>query len=159
MPLNAMTRLLLPLSLSIGAGLLCADDGEVRFKTKAYTPRGTASDQVYRAPAYTPSDAQRSAGATLDTPRAGNAWHLFRPRDSGKAAQRLHDAPALDNEAYSQQKSIRVPSIRTAPGSIAERQPFEAADKKLSDAGYQAREPSRDKNPLLKPRQGIKEPE
>lgn len=159
MPKNVMTCLFLLVSISVGAMFLRADDGETRFKPKTYVPRNTVGSQAYRAPTYMPSDTPRPTGTALDAPRASSVWRFFRPKDSAKEAKQLHDAPLRDSEAFVQQKKISVPSIHVAQGSVTEQQPFNAAGKQLNQAGYQASEPSRSKNPLLKPRQGIKEPE
>jgi hypothetical protein len=134
-----------------------AEDDAVRFKPKAYTPGKTVQDRTYRAPAYTPATQTPATGARA-TPARSGFWGLFKPKPL-QTAPRYAAPPVAQNTPYVQRQKISVPSITPDTGAMAEHTPFISSDKKLEDAGFQAPEKSREKNPLLAPRQGIKEPE
>jgi hypothetical protein len=132
-----------------------ADDDETRFKPRAYAPGKTLQDRTYRAPAYVPSDNPRPTGTPLKTSRSG-FWGLFKQKsyDEGK---RLEAKPLEEGLSYKQERQIAVPTMSANAAAATENKPFVDSGEKLADAGYQAPEKSHDKNPLLKPRQGIKE--
>ena len=152
-----LLRILL-LLLSACACSLHAADEETRFKPKSYTPRKELTTQTYRAPAYTPSESARSTGTGMEQPRALSRWNVFK-RAKPLDEKRLPGAQPAVAEAYKQRQQISVPTITADPAIAADNKPFETTDKKLSDLSYKPSDRPRDKNPLLAPRQGIKEPE
>lgn len=142
------------------AGVLhAAGEDEVRFRPKAYAPRKSLNDSAYTAAAYTPSEKLRQENKRFDEPRAVRRWNLFKRNTTVTEAKQVHDAELTDAPAYTQQKHISVPTIKADPRDVPEKKPFEAPDKKITNAGYTPAEKPQAKNPLLKPRQGIKEPE
>lgn len=132
-----------------------ADDDEARFKPRAYAPGKTLQDRAYRASAYAPSDKPRPTDTPLTTSRSG-FWNLFKQKryDEGKP---LEAKPLDESLSYKQDRQITVPTMSANPAAATDKKPFVDAGEKLADADYQAPEKSLDKNPLLKPRQGIKE--
>lgn len=146
------------LVLSACACSVHAADEETRFKARSYTPRKELTTQAYRAPVYTPSEASRSTGTGMEQPRETSRWNVFK-RAKPLAEKRLPEAQPAAADAYKQRQQISVPTITADPAIAADNKPFETTDKKLSDLSYKPSDRPRDKNPLLAPRQGIKEPE
>ena len=153
-----MPLLRIVLLLSACACSLHAADEETRFKPKSYTPRKELTTQTYRAPVYTPSEASRSTGSGMEPPREPSRWNVFK-RPKPLDEKHLPETPPAVAEAYKQRQQISVPTITADPAIAADNKPFETTDKKLSDLSYKPSDRPRDKNPLLAPRQGIKEPE
>ena len=140
--------------------LLHAEDAdEVRFRPKAYAPHKSLNDRAYAAAAYAPSEKLRPENKRFEAPRAVSRWNLFKRNAATAEARQAHDAALTDAPAYTRQKHISVPTIKADPRDVPENRPFEAPDKKIADTGYTPAEKPQAKNPLLKPRQGIKEPE
>ena len=134
-----------------------AEDDEVRFKPKSYAPGKTLQSRAYAAPAYTPSENPRPTGSPAKASRAGFWRRLTQPKYVGGTP--LADEPSEKGAAFRPEQHISASTLSANPGAAAEHIPFEDAGKKLADAGYTAPEKPREKNPLLKPRQGIKEPQ
>ena len=132
-----------------------ADDDEARLKPRAYAPGKVLQDRTYRASAYAPSANPRPTGTPLTTSHSG-FWGLFKQKRYDEVKP-LEAKPLEEGLAYKQERQITVPSMSVNPSVAADNKPFVDAGEKLADARYQAPEKSRDKNPLLKPRQGIKE--
>lgn len=148
------------MALAACTGVLhAADEDEVRFRPKAYAPRKSLNDSAYTAAAYAPSEKLRRENTRFDEPRAVHRWNLFKRNTTVTAAKQVHDAELTDAPAYTQQKHISVPTVKADPRDVPEKKPFEAPDKQITNAGYTPAEKPQAKNPLLKPRQGIKEPE
>lgn len=149
-----MTRLALLLSLFACAAL--AEEDEVRFRPKTYRPAQALKDNAYQSAVYTP--APPPAAATRRPESRGGFWSFFtsRPLD---AAPAFKDAPPARKTPYEQHRQVVAASITPDPGAAAEHKPFVEGANKLEAAGYTPPEKPREKNPLLAPRQGIKEPE
>lgn len=140
------------------ADLFARDDDEVRFKSKSYTPRNTAESKAYTPNAYTPT-ASRSTGKPIEPPRTQSRWNIFGGGKASSNDKTLDDAKTAESKPYTVQQHISVPTIKPDPSSVAEKKPYQDPTDKLADGTYKPSDKPRDKNPLLKPRQGIKEPE
>ncbi|HOM58374.1 MAG TPA: hypothetical protein P5125_07390 [Kiritimatiellia bacterium] len=141
--------------------LRAAEQDEVRFKTRTYTPDRTAGHAVYRSEAYTESAAKRPIGKTTE-PRdtRGFFGRLFRSRTAeAGASSRPATTRPTETEPYVPGSPIRVPTIQADVKAVPEKQPYVASEKKEADRPFTAQAPDRGKNPLLRPRQGIREPE
>ncbi|HRU71456.1 MAG TPA: hypothetical protein P5111_10290 [Kiritimatiellia bacterium] len=139
-------------------GVLALDSDETPYSSRTYVPRKpTAGAKMYQAPSYTPSRARRTLGKPLETSSSRRWWNPF------SRANRLEDAPRAeapllaDATPYQQQKHISVPTIKADPRAIQERKPFISSNKDTPNAAFTPAEKSEWKNPLLKPRQGIKD--
>ena len=142
--------------LVCSCGLYAADDDETRFKAKPYTSRNSQSDsKAYRASAYTPSRSSNVSATAFQPAPTQSRWSLFKRKPAGEAkqasAEKLPEAIA-----YRQQKHTSVPTIKADPGAIQEKKPYIKRDSDPFEA-FTPAEKSGWKNPLLKPRQGIKE--
>ncbi|MEI7899066.1 MAG: hypothetical protein WCK89_02360 [bacterium] len=134
-------------------------DDEVRFKPKTYAPRQTLRDSTYNESAYAPDDTPRSLGRRVDSPSTPSRWRLFNREKKLSAPAKLADAPVEHEAPYKQEKQISVPTLKADPRDVPDKKPFQESDSKLTDADFEAKKASREKNPLLAPRQGIKAPE
>jgi len=139
-----------------GACALHAADDETHFKAHEYTPRKTLDAPSYKAIAYTPAGTSGSTGKTFEEPRATGRWRLLGGGKEVADAQEVHGKVYTDAQSYQQTKNISVPTIKADPKDIPEKKPFVESGKKLADAAYTPAEKPQGKNPLLKPRQGIK---
>lgn len=135
-----------------------ASDDEVRFKTKAYAPRQTLRESTYRESVYTPSRNPQPIGSRVEPPSAPSRWRLFDREKELVSPKKLADLPLDNGQAYTQQKQISVVTLKPDPQDVPENKPFEERGAKLTDATYTAKDGTREKNPLLAPRQGIKDP-
>lgn len=138
------------------AGTAVAADDEARFKTKAYTGK-TLQDRSYQPAAYTPAAKPLSTGAPLK-PSSGGFWNIFKSKGD-KTGKRLAGNTQAQDTPFVQREHISVPTISADPSVAPEKKPFDNAGKRVTDGSYKAPDKPTEKNPLLKPRQGIKEPE
>ncbi len=139
--------------------LRAAEADETPFKPRAYTPRKKLNDSSYKAATYVPPDTAHPVGKTLEEPRSSRNWFFFKPRKQAAEPKHTTDAQLRDAQTYTQQKHISVPTIKADPRDVQEKKPFNEPSKKLDNATFTPTEKPQSKNPLLKPRQGIKEPE
>lgn len=141
------------------ASLHAADPDEVRFKPKSYTPRKALKDSSYQAASYAPSGTARSVGQPLEQPRSAQRWNPFRRAATVTETKQVHEASLSGTSPYTPQKHISVPTISADSRDIPEKKPFEETGKQLADKAFSPAKKPQEKNPLLRPRQGIKEPE
>lgn len=151
------------LLLAFGAVLnVLADDDEVKFHARKYRSRKSGEFK-----SYTSSKTQRVKtfnaksydGKNLPAYRS-KAYHE-KPfevhRREGSPDLPVYVGETQDEKAFKQQRHIVVRSIPADPRKIKEKKPFISGVGKQRDKEFVAKEKSRAKNPLLKPRQGIKE--
>ena len=152
-----MFRTLTLLLLFSGLGVARAGDDEVGFQPKGYAPRTTLRDRSYGGSTYSPSPASQPAAAQ---PAPSKRWHwsLFSSGTPALAAKDLAGTQEIDGKAFKQEKQTTAVTIKADPSAVPENKPFDDTGKKLADSNYKAQKPTNGKNPLLKPRQGIKEP-
>ena len=139
-------------------GTVRAGDDEAHFKPKNYAPSKSLGDPSYSAHAYAPATASQPLGTTIK-PTEKSHWSFFTSKNPALDDKKVSSAPEEKGVAYKQQQQISVPTLPPDPSSVPEKKPFDANGKKVTDANYQAPKPSNEKDPMLKPRQGIKEPE
>ena len=106
-----------------------AEDDEARLKPKAYVPGKAAQSRTYQASAYAPAGKVAPATAAAGGKRAEPSRGGF--------------------WSFFTAKPFENAKLAGAP----------AAEAKLTAPGYKPPEKPREKNPLLAPRQGIKEPQ
>lgn len=143
--------------------LTCAvrAEEEARFKPKTYVPSKPALNRSYEASEYLPSKNAFSATFTSrkgTEPARRGFWNLFKAKPA-EAPSKLADAATADAKPYTQSQQITVPTMTPDRKAINmdEHKPYVEGENKLQAAGYQAPDKPREKNPLLAPRQGIKE--
>jgi hypothetical protein len=156
--MSRIARFSLLFCLGLCLDTVLAGDDEVHLKPKNYAPSKSLGDQSYSAHAYVPATASQPLGTTLK-PTEKSRWSFFTSKTQPLADKKISNAPEEKGVAYKQQHQISVPTLPPDPSSVPEKKPFDANGKKVTDANYQAPKPSNEKDPMLKPRQGIKEPE
>ena len=137
---------------------LCSAVGEedVKFRTRTYKASSTLDSSAYQSPSYVSQRVRTTEKAPQNT-RSQGFWQRFISRRSKESDVPLEAEPSVKTTPLKQGPPIRVPTIQTPAGLIPEKQPFVAADKKCEDKIFQDKKTSEEKNPLLTPRQGIKE--
>ncbi len=140
-----------------------AEDDEVRYRPKTAAPAKTAQSRSYQAAAYTPAKTAHAAEAAAEKraePAHAGFWHFFRPKPAAQPAK-LADASPAASEPFVQRPPITVPTMTPDRKAINmdEHKPYVEGESKLVSAGYKPADKPREKNPLLAPRQGIKEPQ
>ena len=142
----------------VAGGLLAADSDETRFKSRNYAPGKSLNDTAYRAAPYAPTPATKSVGAPAAAEKpSGSRWRFFSRKPPAETPKPAANEPLAHATPYAQQKNISVPTIKADPRAIQEKKPFIASADNTPDAPFKPAEKSEWKNPLLKPRQGIKE--
>lgn len=138
--------------------VIATDSDDTTYSSRTYAPRKSAgSAKTYQAPAYVPSRAPRTLGKPITTSSSSRWTNPFRRAKALESAP-LAEAPLrVEATPYRQQKHISVPTIKADPRAIQERKPFISSEKNVPNAGFTPAEKSEWKNPLLKPRQGIKD--
>ena len=161
---------LLLLLASLCAAARAADNDEVKFKAKTYAPHRTLQDGAYSGKTYAPSSSQPSVGTPLPEQKK-SFWSIFKPSAHAPEdktlpkAQALSDTPTLQDlqapkeGAYKQEKQISVVTVKADTRDAPEKSPFDKNGKKVADNPYKAPDKPEGKNPMLRPRQGIKEPQ
>lgn len=140
-----------------------AEDDEVRYRPKTTAPGKTAQSRSYQATSYTPAKsapaAEAAAGKRPEPARPG-FWHFFQAKPAAQPA-RLADASPAASAPFVQRPPVTVPTITPDRKAINmdDRKPYVEGEGKLAAAGYKPPDKPREKNPLLAPRQGIKEPQ
>jgi hypothetical protein len=140
-----------------------AADEDARFKPKAYVPSKPAQNRAYQAAEYAPGKALSAAAPATGKsaePARHSIWSFFKAKPF-ENTPKLADAPAADAAPYAQSQQITVPTMTPDRKAINmdEHKPYIEGENKLQAAGYKPPEKPREKNPLLAPRQGIKEPQ
>ena len=146
----------LPLCLwAVGAH--CADD-EVTFKPQTYKPRKELSTRTYSEKSYTVSDKAAARPTGKQLPQSQSRQPDMKPlvtKDplNGKS---LEPPPPMQPNPFAQSdKQTYASTISPAKTAPTERKHF--VTNKVSAATFVPAEKPKEKNPLLQPRQGIKE--
>ena len=143
--------------IAAAACSLQAADDETQFKAKPYAPRKSSGDTAaYRASAYTPARPATASAPAYESSAPKSRWSFFK-RKPAEEAKPLASEKLADATPYTQQKHISVPTIKADPGAIQEKRPYIASESAKAAEVFTPAEKSEWKNPLLKPRQGIKE--
>ena len=121
--------------------VFAADSDETTYSSRAYAPRKSAGNaKTYQAPVYTPARATRTIGKPITASASRSWWNPFRRAKTFAEAPRAAAPQRVEATPYQQHKHIAVSTLKNAP-----------------NAGFTPAEKSEWKNPLLKPRQGIKD--
>ena len=142
----------------------CADNDEVKFKPQVYKSRtDTAPARTFAEKPYTVSEktAARSTG-TVFTPPAQPRQRQpeMKPlvtKEPLNSKSLEPPAPMEDNPYVRGDKQTYASTISPNKTATAERKPFAASTNKVNDATFVPAEKPKEKNPMLQPRQGIKE--
>ncbi len=138
--------------------VLAADSDETAYSSRAYAPRSSAGRaKPYQAPGYAPSRPPRTVGKPLATSSPSRWWNPFHRNKTLEVAPSAKTPLQVEATPYLQQKHTSVPTFKPDPRAIQERKPFIASERNVSNGGFTPAEKSEWKNPLLKPRQGIKD--
>lgn len=154
-----MTRPLILSTVCLYALASWGNDDETHFKPKAYAPGQTLRDRTFSESVYVPSVSNRSIGKRVEAPGAASRWRFFKREKTLDEAKKLADVSVEHGTDYKQEKQISVPTIKADQRDVTDKKPFVESDIKLPDDTFKPKEVSREKNPLLAPRQGIKAPE
>ncbi|MCL1919656.1 MAG: hypothetical protein FWG50_01035 [Kiritimatiellaeota bacterium] len=143
------------------ASARCADTDEARFKAQAYKPRQELSARTYSEKPYSVSE--KAASRTMGNPLSPSQVRqpdmkplVTKEPLNGKS---LEAPPPMQAEPFTKSDkqvyaSTASPDKRAAN---AERKPFVASTNKVANAAFVPAEKPKERNPLLQPRQGIKE--
>ena len=138
--------------------VFAADSDETTYSSRAYAPRKSAGNaKTYQAPVYTPARATRTIGKPITASASRSWWNPFRRAKTFAEAPRAAAPQRVEATPYQQHKHIAVSTLKADPRAIQERKPFISSEKNAPNAGFTPAEKSEWKNPLLKPRQGIKD--
>jgi len=141
-----------------------ADNDEAKFKPQAYKSRKDApSTRTFAEKPYTVSEkaASRSTGTPF-VPPAQPRQRLpeMKPLVTKEAMNTKSlepPAPMEDNPYTRSDKQTYASTISPNKTATAQRKPFVGTTNKAPDTAFVPAERSKEKNPMLQPRQGIKE--
>ncbi|MDD4102498.1 MAG: hypothetical protein PHU80_07695 [Kiritimatiellae bacterium] len=141
----------------ITLAITCNADDEVQLKSKSYEPRKNLTHSKHRSRAY-----QTSPARTLDSKQAeqtsGQWWKIFSSRKPEPVSAPLSGTASVKSAPLRQDKQITAVTMKAVPQSVTEKKPYETNVSK-TDKDYTPDNRPRPKNPLLRPRQNIKEPQ
>ncbi|MDD4623316.1 MAG: hypothetical protein PHG71_08790 [Kiritimatiellae bacterium] len=132
-------------------------DGEVKLKQKAYEPRKKLEASQLRTRTYKPEDSRDLKTKPIKTRREG-WWNVFRSKKPESVSDPLRGAASVESTPLRQNKRISAATMKAVPQSVTEKKPHETGVSK-SAKPYTPDNKPRPKNPLLRPRQNIKEPQ
>ena len=142
------------------AGVCCADDDEVRFKPQTYKPRKELSMRTYSEKPYTVSEkaAARPTGKALPASQARQPEMKPLVAKEPLNGKSLEAPPSMQTEPFVKgDKQTYASTISPNKVATAERKTFKASTNKVGNIAFVPAEKPKEKNPLLQPRQGIKE--
>lgn len=132
-------------------------DDEVQLKSKTYEPRKTFSATAHRSAEYQ-TRPSRTVSARQAEPQRGSWWKIFRSRSPSSVSTPLSGTAAAESVPLRQDKQITAATMKAVPQSVTEKKPYASGVSQTSKS-YTPDNRPRPKNPLLRPRQNIKEPE
>ena len=144
----------------------CADNDEVKFKPQTYTPRKESSTKAYSAKPYASSEkaAARPMGEAFAPAQARQPdTKPLAVKEPANSKSLEAPPPMLADPYVHGDTQTYVPTISPNKTMLSiEKKPYASTNTfKVGDAPYappeKPQEKPREKNPLLTPRQGIKE--
>jgi len=136
-------------------------DNTVQYKTRTYTPGKTASQKTFQEKPYSSSKAQTQRSYETEKSYTSDD-HLLRqksatdtPFESQKKA--VESAPAEHTLYTPSEQKTTVSTMSANPAVVTDEKPFESQTGTLESKVYKPREKKPETNPLLRPKQGIKE--
>ena len=130
-------------------------DRNVKFKAKTYEPRKTFEAKPYEAKPYSPRTG--AVRAAPYTPARTGTWKVQDDRRTAPARPFNGDAGTAPAQTFTPRDAPSVKTFKTDPADVQEHKPYE---KKAPEAGHKTFTPPKKDdgyNPMLTPRQGIKE--
>ena len=136
-----------------------AANDEARLKSREFKPGKTLQNSGYKAKEYQSARKQSAPGTTYKKKEEKNSrWTLFKKREM-ESAKPSPAAKLAANKPYKQEKHTRVPTTKADARLVEEKKPYIKQKGELEESPFTPAQKSEWKNPLLKPRQGIKEPD
>ncbi len=137
-------------------------DNTVQYKTRAYTPGKTTSLKTFEAKDYQPSKSRTQRTYETEKPYASDADYqksqksiTDRPFETRKEA--VESKPAEHTLYTPSDRQTLISTMSANPAVVTDEKPFEAQTGALGSKVYKAGEKKPETNPLLRPKQGIKE--
>jgi len=140
--------------------LQAAEEDDVQFKPKTYVPGKSGTFKSCPATPYRPSEksASRSIGPVYDAKGKEASRDAFSPATRELDAPALKPSDPVPARAYTHtDQQTFVATMTPDPAVAAEQKPFESKSGKLRADPFTPAERPHEKNPLLRPRQDIKE--
>ncbi len=132
-------------------------DDEVQLKSKSYDSRKNVSTTTLRSRTYE-SSPLRTHDYKQAEQTSSRWWKIFTPGKSEPVSAPLSGTAAAQSTPLRQDKQISAATIKAVPQSVTEKKPYETGANK-SVKPYTPDNRPKAKNPLLRPRQNIKEPQ
>ena len=155
-----MKRLAKPLlALLLFSSVSCTTQSEVshdetRFVPKAYRARDDREGKRFEGKSYSASS--RTFTGTSYAPGREQEWKSAAKGGTATAAP-FESKSAAGGESYVQRKTTKVCTFQAPPDIAPERKPYVKGTANLADKEFQAAEKKAGYDPMLRPRQGIKE--
>ena len=132
-------------------------DDEVQLKPKIYEPRKAFSSDSHRTTKYQP-DSSRSFISKQAEPQRGRWWQIFRSKKPTPVSTPLSGAKTAQSVPLRQDRQISAATLKAVPKSVTEKKPYNSGVSQTVKP-YTPDNRPKPKNPLLRPRQNIKEPQ
>lgn len=137
-------------------------DQNVQYTTRAYTPSKTSTAKTYDAKTYQSSKSE-SAQRSYETAKPYATDYQQRQKNVDNHSFESQKDPVVSksakHELYAPQEDqqTKVKTISSNPAIVTDEKPFESQTGALESKVYKASEKKSGSNPLLRPKQGIKE--
>ena len=157
-------KLSILMTVLLAAVAFASDKDEVEFKALKYKPAKTMDAKEYK-PAKTMDvkTYKEKVFAPKDSP-AISAPKIYGVKPYSQQPDQHLDLPVYakegktaDDKAYKPGTPQKVLTIPADPRLVPEKKPFDDKGKKVEAKEFKPEEKPKTENPLLKPRQGIKE--
>lgn len=133
-----------------------AANDDARFKPKEYKESKRTANSAFKGKGYTPSKQKQASDSTYKRSKRAEGWSLFKSKRAERG-EKLQTEALADIKPYKQEKHTVVPTTKADPRAIEEKKPFVKSEQELPAEVFKPAEKSEWKNPLLKPRQSVKE--
>ena len=139
----------------------CADNDEVKFKPQNYKPKEAAPSRAFSEKPYTISEkvASRSIGNPLAPAQIRQPEMKPLVTKDALNIKTFEPLAPMQADLYKQgDKQTYASTISPNKTAVnAERKPYVTSTNKIPDTAFVPAEKPTEKNPMLQPRQGIKE--
>lgn len=156
-----ITRLLL-----LFAGMtfvVAADDVDVKYRARKFRSSREGRFKSYQPSKQTECKRFEAKPFQPESEKSASWGRSFQAKPYvAEHPKELPDLPVYtgklqEDQDFEQKKDIRVRSIAPDPRQLQEKKPFVSGVKGREEKHFEAKERKASKNPLLKPRQGIRE--
>ena len=141
--------------LFFAAVLSVRADRGVKFKAKTYEPRKTFKGKTYEAKPYSPNVG--TVRSETYTPAHTGSWKTQDERRTAPARPFDGGAGKAPAQTFTPRDTPSVKTFKTDPADVQERKPFVKNAPDLEHKSFTPPEKKDEYNPMLTPRQGIKE--